>query len=187
MPSNSYAIARSLPSKGSWIIDTAVSKLMDRGVSPKRFGCLLYSQGSWPISPLDESTHLGPSLWSRSKVSAPWPDSTLKGGGPELNVCRSALVPLHHNLELQETSVGRFCISTIRQEIQVRRNTRIAMDGTDPVSHSRHPSRSQCHAIGAADAAHGLVVGVGFLLQQFWICLSIHHNHLIDGHPSFEA
>ena len=41
--------------------------------------------------------------------------------------------------------------------------------------------------LGAADVITGLVVGVGRRLQQLWVGLNVHDNHLIDGYQSFKA
>ena len=45
----------------------------------------------------------------------------------------------------------------------------------------------RCFVTGAANAANGLAVGVGLRLQQLWVCLNAHDNHLVNGHQSLKA
>ena len=44
-----------------------------------------------------------------------------------------------------------------------------------------------CHAVGAADAADGLVVGLTCRLEQLVVGRGAHHDHLVDGLQGLEG
>ena len=55
----------------------------------------------------------------------------------------------------------------------------------DKVLYSHRSSRASRLAIGAADAANGLVMGVGLCLHQLWACLDAHG--ISSWLPGFKA
>ena len=49
------------------------------------------------------------------------------------------------------------------------------------------PVRPGCHAVGAANAADGIVVGLTSRLEQLGVGRGAHHDRLIDGLQSLEG
>ena len=63
--------------------------------------------------------------------------------------------------------------------------------GTDASTAQRRvhgiPVGPGCHAVGAADAADGLVVGLTCRLEQLVVGRGAHHDHLVDGLQGLEG